>query len=141
MADKEGMERKVWLLPTELSDRIKAYQTDQSITSEVEAARRLLDAALQMRDSVYDLLTRLRARYMDEKDLRILARDLLVNHPLISTMSFEEMSVTFELKNGDRGKLNKSGETYWIAAFDNVNDWRKWPQPSKGGDLDDEIPF
>ncbi len=84
MADKEGMERKVWLLPAELSDRIRVYQTDLGIPSEVEAARRLLDSALQMRDTVDDIAQRLKARHAEEKDLRGLARDVLTSHVLVT---------------------------------------------------------
>src|ERR1700681_1721560 len=76
MADKEEMERRVYVLPVEQLERLRAYQSRNGISSEVEAVRRLLDAALQMRDTVPDILRKLKSRFANEKDLRVLARDI-----------------------------------------------------------------
>ena len=48
---KDGTERRVYMLPANLLERLRAYQVSQGIGSEAEAARRLLDTALQMRDT------------------------------------------------------------------------------------------
>ncbi len=109
MADKEGMERKVWLLPAELSDRIRAYQTDLGIPSEVEAARRLLDSALQMRDTVDDIAQRLKARHAEEKDLRGLARDVLTSHVLVTDIMLGDNDVTFRSRSGHYGRIDNRG--------------------------------
>ncbi len=151
MAERDP-ERKVWMLPADLSDRIKAYQQANGIASEVEAARRLLDSALQMRDTVEDILNTLRARHGDEKDLRMLARDVLTNHVLVTEISFSDNELTFGLRNGDYGSLNKKGEMF--RGEDPRSLYPYSPTPSrqpraarsaweapKGGDLDDEIPF
>jgi len=157
LADKEGMERKVWLLPAELVDRLKSYQVDQGITSEVEAARRLLDSALQMRDTVPALLTKLRTRFAEEKDLRILARDILATHALVELVRFEDKGLIFCLKGGSRGMIGATGATFIGEGRIENDDWDReparrpastvrssgapsWDAP-KGGDLDDEIPF
>jgi hypothetical protein len=159
MADKDGVERKVWLLPTELSERIKAYQASQGITSEVEAARRLLDSALQLRDTVPDILRKLADRFSEEKDLRVLAKDVLVSHTLVIAVHIDSDSVWFEFKDGELGRIDKHGKTYVGEAgsgFEGSTEWTVYPRPTrqpasragipswdppKGGDLDDEIPF
>ncbi|WP_428487471.1 hypothetical protein [Rhodopila sp.] len=160
MADKDGVERKVWLLPTELSERIKAFQASQGIASEVEAARRLLDSALQMRDAVPDILRKLRDRYEEEKDLRVLARDVLVNHALVRSVTFDDDSVWFQFRDETLGRIEKDGKTYTGYRDDRTDlNWASYPKPTdvparrsrqgggpswdapKGGDLDDEIPF
>lgn len=46
---KNVIVRKVWLLPSEMCDRIVDYQEAGLIRSEAEVARRLLDIALQAR--------------------------------------------------------------------------------------------
>ena len=162
LADKEGMERKVWLLPAELMDRIKSYQAAQGITSEVEAARRLLDAALQMRDTVPALLTKLKTRFTEEKDLRILARDILATHALVELVRFEDKELIFWLKGDSRGMINAGGDTFMGEGIIENQGWAPYPRPQpapvraasgakpaagpswdapRGGDLDDEIPF
>jgi hypothetical protein len=166
MADKEGVERKVWLLPTELSDRLKAFQASQGITSEVEAARRLLDSALQLRDTVPDILRKLIDRYTEEKDVRVLARDVLINHTLVVGVNFDDEGVCFLFKDDPMGKFTKKGEAFIghrDSGYGSDVHWTSYPQPTppprrspasgqrntggpswdapKGGDLDDEIPF
>jgi hypothetical protein len=158
MADKDGVERKVWLLPAELSERIKAFQASQGISSEVEAARRLLDSALQMRDSVPDILRKLSDRYAEEKDLRVLARDVLVGHALVKSVSFDDSSAWFEFRDDTVGKIAKDGRTF-IGEKQGYNEfsWERYPKPEERytprarppspsweapkSDLDDEIPF
>lgn len=164
MADKEGMERKVYLLPAELVERLRAYQVSQGIASEVEAARRLLDGALQMRDTVDDLLVKLKARFVQERDLRALNREVLAAHPLITRIEIDDASISFIMKTSESGRIDAMGR---IFKGDGSGDYfsevkedgyipRRKPQtepvqphtkaspswePSKGGDLDDEIPF
>ena len=162
MADKDGVERKVWLLPTELSERIKAYQASQGITSEVEAARRLLDSALQLRDTVPDILGKMKHRYAEEKDIRVLARDVLINHTLVTSVNFDDDGVWFQFSDDTMGRFNKRGQAFVGFRNEGYNgdiSWTSYPPPAppqpvrgsgrdspswdapKGGDLDDEIPF
>jgi len=162
VAEKESGGRRVYVLPAEQLERIRAYQTANGITSEVEAVRRLLDLALQMRDTAQDLLKKLKSRFADEKDIRVLARDILAAHALIKSVQFDDDSVVFALTNGDRGRLNRLGTTY-LGGDQHEDDWNEFPAPSRratanstpvaarggapswdaprGGDLDDEIPF
>lgn len=164
MSDKESTERKdaterrVYNLPADLLERLRAYQTSQGIASEVEAARRLLDSALQMRDTVDAILSKLKTRFADERDLRVLNKDVLAAHPLITRIELDETSVTFTMRTGDAGRITTSGHIYKgdpsNEYFHEVEDAPKRrapaasPQPVANptwdagkGDLDDEIPF
>ena len=53
--DKTGSVRKVYMLPEDLVERIAAYQHKTSISSEVEAVRRLLDDGLKHRDDWWSM--------------------------------------------------------------------------------------
>jgi len=154
VADRDGTERKVYVLPVELSERIKAYQLSQGIASEVEAARRLLDSALQMRDTELDILKKLKSRYEEEKDLRVLARDILTSHVLVTDIYIGDTDITFRLRSGMFGSINKDGkifsgderESLEVVRERFVPPQRQGPSweaevPKKKGDLDDEIPF
>jgi hypothetical protein len=161
MADRESTERRVYVLPAEQLERIRAYQTSSGIGSEVEAVRRLLDAALQMRDTPQDILKKLKSRYADEKDLRVLARDILAAHALVESVHFADDGVWFWLKGDVRGKIAADGATFIGRESVEENGWEVYPPPPprarpastgrpvavpswdapRRGDLDDEIPF
>lgn len=145
MADKDGMERRVYVLPADLVDRIKAYQASQGIGSEVEAVRRLIDSALQMRDTVVDILKTLESKFADEKDMRVLARDVLTNHALVTQISFGETGgVTFRVRSGEYGMLDTRGRIYQgdhpdeLAIVAAPQSWKPGP---KAPAIDDDIPF
>lgn len=165
MSDKETVEKKdtterrVYNLPADLLERLRAYQVSQGLTSEAEAARRLLDSALQMRDTVADILNTLGAKFAEEKDLRVLASEVLVKHALVENIKFKDGEVCFQLTNAERGRITGNGSLYYTDAPYGDDDWtsylrrsNKTPPASKagerpswdndkGGDLDDEIPF
>ena len=162
MADKEETERRVYVLPTELVARIRAYQTSENISSEVEAARRLLDAALQRRDTLMDVLNKLKAKFAEEKNFRILASQILTGHALVKSVHFGEGELSFHFSDDERGMIDKQGKIY--TGGNSYNDWDEVrpPQPRSAGgfgggkqkasasgggwdapksDLDDDIPF
>jgi len=162
MAEKDTTERRVYVLPVEQLDRIRAFQAASGIASEVEAVRRLLDSALQMRDTVQDIVRKLKSRYAEERDLRVLARDVLTTHALVENVRFNEGSVEFSLKGDSRGLIKADGSTFTgHGPMEHEDDWDVFPPPPprrppsarqgggappswdapKGGDLDDEIPF
>lgn len=150
---KEPTERRVYALPANLLLRLRAFQRSQGLASEAEAARRLLDFALQMRDSVEDILRSLRKRFDEEKDLRVLASEILTRHSLVTQIAFEDDAVWFRVKNGERGRIASNGDIKPGLAGNADDDWERsivisppkraggpsW-EPA-GGDLDDEIPF
>ena len=152
---KDGTERRVYMLPANLLERLRAYQVSQGISSEAEAARRLLDTALQMRDTAKDILNTLGARYADEHDLRVLASEILTKHALVKSVFFVDGGVWFRLDNGERGRITSSGKLYYGHAETHEDDWDtynskltdlrsaltrpSWQSPST--EPDDEIPF
>jgi len=105
--------------------------------------RRLLDDALKSRDD----LTRIINRFLGKlKHLRIaseVAKDVLVGHPLVASMSFEKDVVQFRLKDGWTASISDAG---WVSVYDDKNTIQLWKAP-KGdrfapGILEsDEIPF
>ncbi|WP_172493415.1 hypothetical protein [Gluconobacter oxydans] len=105
MADKDGMERKVYLLPKELVDRIKAYQKDFGLPSEVEAARRLLSEALQSRDSMAQILLQVRESFKKFKNIRSVAKEVLIDHINIKNIEFHDDHIFFETKGGERAVI------------------------------------
>jgi len=139
---KDGTERRVYMLPAGLLERLRAYQVSQGIASEAEAARRLLDAALQRRDTVADILNTLETKFAEERDLRVLASDVLSRHALVTGIIFNGSDVSFRLANGERGQISSTGKLYYAEPDTREDDWsiykRKVAKPS---DLDDEIPF
>ena len=159
MAIKEATERCVYVLPTELRERIRAYQASNGIPSEVEAARRLLDSALQMGDTITDILNKLFIKYTEERDLRVLARDVLVGHALVQEIAIGDFTLEFKLKDGSKGSFNKKGGMsfnqeegdYMIEHLFPKEDKKTASAPvqtsrpawdsDKNVDLEDEIPF
>ena len=153
---KDATERRVYNLPASLLERLRAYQVSQGISSEAEAARRLLDTALQLRDTFAEILNGLEKRFKDEKDLRVLASEL-IKHILVQEVTFQEGALIFKLYNGDSGQVSANGDLYFSPANARNGDWTdyvKWrkaqhrsPGPTSswdapgGSDLDEEIPF
>lgn len=157
---KDATERRVYNLPASLLERLRAYQVSQGISSEAEAARRLLDAALQMRDKVSDILHMLDAKFREERDLRVLASEVLTKHALVTSVAFDDGAVTFNLKNGERGQITANGTLYEGDTGYNEEGWSmyqrpaekptapkkkpgepSWDLPKGGSDLDDDMPF
>ncbi|WP_140884999.1 hypothetical protein [Muricoccus nepalensis] len=141
-------ERKIYVLPSEQVERIRAYQVANGIGSEVEAVRRLLDTALEMRDTVHDLLIKLKSRYAQEKDLRVLAKDILAGHSRVRSIAYTDDGLEFSFSSEERGKINNKGRIY--EGEGSYDDWTEvkpavpgrassWDAPK--ADLDDDIPF
>ncbi len=136
-------QRRVYALPVELVERIVEFQREKGLPSEVEAARRLLDDALKSRDD----LTRIINRFLGKlKHLRIaseVAKDILVGHPLVASMSFEKDAVQFRLKDGWSASISDAG---WVSVRDDEDKRQSWKAPkgdrfAPGILKSDEIPF
>jgi hypothetical protein len=109
----KNTERKVFVLPIELCERLRRYQADFGIDSEVEAARRLLNAGLQMRDTAETIQARLVECLRVERNIRAAARDVLADHLLVTEMAFRENRVEFKLQDGSCGAVSQDG---WSTA-------------------------
>lgn len=150
MADeKEKTQRRVYVLPTELVDRITAFQSDMGLQSEVEAARKLLDEALKRRDDWRAITRRFQDKLKETRMLTDIAGDVLVGHPLVEGINFASNSTTFKLITGETVTVNKDGT---VSAVDEYqNEIELDPKPRKdfgrGGGFsqklgeDDDIPF
>lgn len=139
--DKEKTQRRVYVLPNELVDRIVAYQTEMGLQSEVEAARKLLDEALKSRDDWRSITRRFKEKLAETKILSDIAKDVLIGHPLVTSVHFEPSAVRFSLSSGETVEINGLGV---VSASDGYNNDLEL-NPENGGafsrDLDDDIPF
>jgi len=143
---KPGTQRRVYVLPDDLVNRILQFQQEKGISSETEAARRLLDDALKSRDS-YLTITQ---RFLDRlKDLRIpaeVAREVLAGHPLIASINFDNDVIKFRLKDGWEITIGADSEVHVQDDFGSQVDWsesgskvKKKPLPKSN--MEDDIPF
>lgn len=129
-SDKERTLRRVYVLPTELVDRISAYQEEMGLPSEVEAARRLLDIALQVRDTVETLLEKIRSRFEQERDLRMIAREVLSSHALVRSIEFDKSgNLLFQIEgNSVTGAIDRQGQTFLVRnGQGGIPEWRPFP--------------
>lgn len=111
MSDKDKAQRRVYMLPGELVERIVAYQSEMGIASEVEAARRLLDDALKRRDTPYDIIMRFRSKMKGNKLLSDAARDIIVGHPLLTSLNIEKDRIRIKLNSGSVIEIKDDGKS------------------------------
>ncbi|WP_339642193.1 hypothetical protein [uncultured Pelagibacterium sp.] len=159
-AAKENTQRRVYVLPTDLVERIVAYQEDKALPSEVEAVRRFLDEALKNRDSVADVINRFMARLENLRLASEIAKDVLVGHPLITGLGFDSQSVTFHSSDGfhvtisDKGLVNikdpdgdtlywktREGTTFGTGFISEIPPRPPSAPAFEPGGMDDDIPF
>lgn len=140
--DKEKTQRRVYVLPTDLVERIVAYQNDMGLQSEVEAARRLLDEALKRRDDWRTIARRFLERLKDTRVLPDIAKDVLIGHPMVQQVSWSDTNIVFITTTGETVRIERDGTVY--AENEYQRGLELDPKPLRGGggrDLDDEIPF
>ncbi|GBQ46712.1 MULTISPECIES: hypothetical protein [Komagataeibacter] len=150
--EKPTTERRVHVLPVELLERIRTYQNDNNIPSEVEAVRRLLSEALQARDTIDDIMKQVRAYFRQDRDLRAMAKEVLSGHILVNRIDIEDSEVRFGMRNGDAGSIKRDGSMKTGSITDDGNVWLRedWPSvpensATRGWDApnskEEEIPF
>ena len=102
MADDNSKgQRRVYVLPRDLVERIDAFQKAMGMQSEVEAVRHLLDEALKHRDSAVEIIQRFCLKMKHTKILSDIAKDVLVGHPKISSIEFSSEIVTARMVTGE----------------------------------------
>jgi hypothetical protein len=139
---KEKTQRRVYVLPAELVDRIVAFQNETGLTSEVEAARRLLDDALKSRDTYKTILTRFLSRLAQTRIPSEIAKEVLVGHPLIQRIKFIDDGIEFGMKGGFEITISKDGKYVVLDENENLVEQSSSRKPlKKRDDFDDEIPF
>jgi len=140
---KEKTQRRVYVLPAELVERIVAYQNELGLGSEVEAARRLLDGALMSRDTYSTLIARFRSRLSETKIPAEIAKDVLVGHPLVLRISFSDDRIEFAMKDGLNVTIWTDGRYVVKDEEDNQVDFGPKPvrRLTRTSEMDDDIPF
>jgi len=139
------------LLPPALIWRINRFRTSTGLPSNEETAKRLLKIALDEIESTKDILDKLSDSYKKEKDLRILARDVIAAHSSVARIEYGSDYIWFRTKNGESGAIDKKGKLYYS---DDARDWdcgmeyysnqiEEWAQPSETSifDNDGDLPF
>jgi hypothetical protein len=126
VAKATDQQRRVYVLPNDLVDRIVAYQNEIGFNSEVEAVRRLLDDALKARDTLQMLVDRFLKRLQSLKIPSEVAKEVLVGHPLISEIGFFSAdAVEFYVKGRpSHFKINRKGEIF-VDADNSGNGWEQ----------------
>jgi hypothetical protein len=121
---KAEMQRRVYLLPSDLVDRVVRYQTERGMKSEVEAVRRLIDEALKMRDDDEDIMGRFLTALHENRDLNDAAREVLVGHPLVTEIKFHESIIELMIKGFGRFRSDYLGN---IEKQDPATSkWSQW---------------
>ena len=101
--------RRLYALPTSLVWRIQLFQRDNGLASETEAARRLLEEALPLHDTISDVFYRFDQRLEFHRgDRHEAAKEVLVGHPKITWLKFEGDTISFEM-GGHELKLLADG--------------------------------
>lgn len=130
--ERDKGQRRVYVLPSELVERIVAFQEEKNYPSEVEAVRHLLNEALLHRDTEQTIIERFKSRLERLKMPAEVAREVLVGHPQVSDIAFVRDAVIFTLNNYDQYRISADGQTLYRSGKD--GDWRTWPES-------DGIPF
>jgi hypothetical protein len=137
-------QRRVYALPIELVERIVEFQKSKGFSSEVEAVRRLLDDALKSRDDLERIVSRFLGKLRHLRIASEVAKDVLVGHPLIESMSFAKDAVSFRMRDGWSASITDAG---YVSIRDNRDKAQTWYPANKkdrfgpGSLLEDEIPF
>ncbi|ABC91689.1 hypothetical protein RHE_CH02922 [Rhizobium etli CFN 42] len=98
MAKKpEDQQRRVYVLPRDLVERIAQYQQMGGFASEVEVVRSLLTEALTKIDSTATLLERVRTKFKTLPNASMVAKEVLAGHPLVTKIEFMGDEVEFWL--------------------------------------------
>ena len=142
--DTPKTQRRAYVLPTELVNRIEEFQREKGFSSEVEAVRRLLDDALKSRDTFETIVKRFLDKLSTLKILSEATKEVLVGHPLIDSIHFiDEDNIRFEMKDGIGVMINSGGIVYRGHPDDPDGDYSLWfPKTSTPqAPDDDEIPF
>lgn len=93
------LQRRVYALSPPLVARIEQFQKRKRLSSETEAVRVLLDKALNDEDDYGDLVERFINDFKETEDLTESAKNILLGHPLVKSVSIPyKWSISFEVK-------------------------------------------
>ncbi|WP_137392265.1 hypothetical protein [Rhodoligotrophos defluvii] len=121
---KEQTQRRVYVLPTELVDRIVAFQAEKGFPSEVEAVRKLLDEALKSRDTDKTIIRRFLYRLEKLRLPTEVAKDVLVGHPLVTDLSFGRDHIKFTISGYGVYRISELGQVdYYSSSHKRWDPW------------------
>jgi transcriptional regulator with XRE-family HTH domain len=145
-----GFVKVSFVLPQQLVDEIENYKSAVGVASSDEIVRRILDEHIRKRDEFTTIIDNLFAKYRTMRSMRDAAGLVLANHPLVTTMKFQEGGVSFELEEGIKVEATQHGTIYvkkpdgkfykwhttsaptWATSLNRTDDW---------AEADDDIPF
>ncbi|CAI3954319.1 unnamed protein product [Commensalibacter communis] len=105
---------RIHFLSKAVVNRLERFQKNNNYSSQIEAIEEILNDTLQRKDDAYDILNDLYNAFKVEKNLRILARDILSNHLLVKNILIEDNNfIEFTLADGSQGKMLKDGKTLY----------------------------
>ncbi|WP_177232455.1 helix-turn-helix domain-containing protein [Methylobacterium gossipiicola] len=107
--EPEGFVRVTVLVPSEIIQEIKSFQSDRRITSENEAIVDLLDIALKSRDDYISLTERFMKAFNRSGSLIAAASQTLVDHPNVARLSYSKKEVAFEMLDDSYIWINSEG--------------------------------
>ncbi|MGR9478179.1 hypothetical protein [Rhizobium leguminosarum] len=124
----EDQQRRVYVLPKDLVERIAQYQKMGGFGSEVEVVRSLLTEAVSKIDSTAMLLDRVREKFKTLPNASMVAKEVLAGHPLVTKIEFMGDEVEFWLhgrqdlitiRNSDDGtsEMSVSAEPNRVGRF------------------------
>lgn len=107
---KDKMQRRVYVLPTDLVERIVEIQKDQGFSSEVDVVRWLLEDAVWRHDTADTILARYRERIISGYSAIDAAKECLIGHPKISNFSIGHgAGISIEIQNYGKFALDMQG--------------------------------
>ncbi|MGF1275549.1 Arc family DNA-binding protein [Acetobacter pasteurianus] len=136
------------LLPPAMVWRVRRFRNAQNLPSNEEAAKRLIKFALDDRESTKDILEKLHEAFDCEKDLRILAKDVIASHGAMANIKYGKDYVWFVTNSDESGAIDRKGKLYfsedgrdWDCGMNYYTPCGDEAPKASDQELDDEIPF
>lgn len=123
----EENQRKIYVLPKELVERISEFQKKNGFSSEVEAVRSLLDKALLSYQTPDDLLHKINNASRSRLELENTIKNYLFGHPLVENISLNKGRYDFTLINDRQYHIDENNKLY--------------ERDPRTGELDSWVPF
>ncbi len=118
----EDSEGRLTFLPIDVQMRLDKYQQDNNLKNKKETIFRLLNEVLQSKDTIQDIMNHLYKSYEKQKNLKILAEEILLHHVLIEKLTLSNDEIRFLCKNNlGFGTIKKTGELF-------INDKAYYPK-------------
>ena len=109
----ENSEGRLTFIPIDVQMRLDKYQHDNNLKNKKETIFKLLNEALQSKDTIKDIMNHLYISYEKQKNLKVLAEEILLHHVLIKELTLSSDEIRFVCKNNlGHGTIKKTGELF-----------------------------